>query len=133
VRHHYPGSAACWIHRPHGSSARLVGPQAPGNLTGILAGVAERRGRRRSELANKATAMMTAFRAQWVCGGVVRSRQEWAATAALGPPAGASGRAPADVAAALRRVSGTESAYFPSKTFSSPAGDPWCAGVRGHE
>jgi len=31
----------------------------------ILAGVAERRGRRRSELANKATAMMTAFRAQY--------------------------------------------------------------------
>ncbi len=31
----------------------------------ILAGVAERRGRRRSELANKATAMMTAFRSQY--------------------------------------------------------------------
>jgi len=31
----------------------------------ILAGVAERRGRRRSELANKATAMMTAFRGQY--------------------------------------------------------------------
>jgi uncharacterized protein YPO0396 len=31
----------------------------------ILAGVAERRGRRRSELANKVTAMMTAFRGQY--------------------------------------------------------------------
>jgi len=31
----------------------------------VLAGVAERRGRRRSELANKATAMMTAFRGQY--------------------------------------------------------------------
>jgi uncharacterized protein YPO0396 len=31
----------------------------------VLAGVAERRGRRRSDLANKATAMMTAFRAQY--------------------------------------------------------------------
>jgi uncharacterized protein YPO0396 len=39
--------------------------KAEAEASRTLAGVAERRGRRRSELANKATAMMTAFRGQY--------------------------------------------------------------------